>query len=459
MAVGRAGTRALLGALCLALLAAPAQCILKRDDRSFRLRINRRRHRGSASGGGSLRMSGDWRAALAMSTNGCSALEVRGAPGTPCQPHPLLTDWCLPKFSNLNSFDLLGRASHYVNHDLGSRRYNYLKRAFRNITVRPSQREAWAQPQYLYNKGNALANRLQRRNFKIYTPASKYPRGDLPSLRNFRTCAVVGSAKVMLGSRAGEAIDAHDVVFRSNQAPTKGFERDVGSRTDFRLVNSANAYASEDGNRTVCLTPVMPKNMGDSVARQVHKRIPRPSEWCTQWTVSPIFEAYRWTTFAHKTRGDAKAKFSSGFSAIVLAVNLCEQVDIYGYTFSGAYYYNKVHNGNFSKKRPSRRPRSRRPGNGAAADPAAGEDGEGGEGEEAEDGEQVLEEGLDPEEMLEEGNAAFDLGQQSEGPGDDQGERRRRRLQGIAKNGHPWNAEKECTTKLARVLPMVRWHQ
>lgn len=113
----------------------------------------------------------------------------------------------------------------------------------------------------------------------------------------------------------------------------------------------------------------------------------------------------------------------------MLAVNLCEQVDIYGYTFSGAYYYNKVHNGNFSKKRPSRRPRSRRPGNGAAADPAAGEDGEGGEGEEAEDGEQVLEEGLDPEEMLEEGNAAFDLGQQSEGPGDDQGERRRRRLQ------------------------------
>jgi hypothetical protein len=60
----------------------------------------------------------------------------------------------------------VGRASHYVNYELGSRRYNYLKSVFRNITVR----ESWRQPQYLYNTGNRLAQRLQRRNFKIYTP-------------------------------------------------------------------------------------------------------------------------------------------------------------------------------------------------------------------------------------------------------------------------------------------------
>lgn len=57
-----------------------------------------------------------------MSTNGCSALEVRGAPGTPCQPHPLLTDWCLPKFSNLNSFDLLGECMRPAGRELGARK-------------------------------------------------------------------------------------------------------------------------------------------------------------------------------------------------------------------------------------------------------------------------------------------------------------------------------------------------
>mmetsp|Transcript_6015 Transcript_6015/g.15495 ORF Transcript_6015/g.15495 Transcript_6015/m.15495 type:complete len:359 (-) Transcript_6015:123-1199(-) len=246
--------------------------------------------------------------------DGCAAMELRPGPTGPCWPHPSLTDWCLPKFGYEDAFDLLGRMSLAVHQGTAAQGKRYLKQMFpERLNVTDSERRAWRSPHYLYNKRNPLARRIQRDgHFKVTTRLKRFPGRDLPQLRDFRTCAVVGSAGTLLGGGAGADIDAHSVVFRSNQAPTKGFERDVGSRTDFRLVNSANAYASEDGNRTVCLTPVMPKNMGDSVARQVHKRIPRPSEWCTQWTVSPIFEAYRWTTFAHKTRGDAKAKFSSG---------------------------------------------------------------------------------------------------------------------------------------------------
>ena len=51
------------------------------------------------------------------------------------------------------------------------------------------------------------------------------------------TCAVVGSASTMQGKRQGAAVDAHDVVFRFNNAPTRGFEQDVGSKTTFDLWN------------------------------------------------------------------------------------------------------------------------------------------------------------------------------------------------------------------------------
>jgi len=56
----------------------------------------------------------------------------------------------------------------------------------------------------------------------------------LPEHDPFRTldltsCAVVGSAAGLKGGGAGTAIDKHTAVFRFNEAPTKSYEKDVGT--------------------------------------------------------------------------------------------------------------------------------------------------------------------------------------------------------------------------------------
>ncbi|CAG0897064.1 unnamed protein product [Cyprideis torosa] len=63
------------------------------------------------------------------------------------------------------------------------------------------------------------------------------PKSHLIPRKKFNTCVAVSNAGSLLGSGLGSFIDSHDFVLRFNHAPTEGFEADVGSRTDARIIN------------------------------------------------------------------------------------------------------------------------------------------------------------------------------------------------------------------------------
>ena len=65
----------------------------------------------------------------------------------------------------------------------------------------------------------------------------------------FKTCAVVGNSGVTLLKEYGEEIDNHDAVVRINMAPIRGFEKYVGKRTTFDVVNSHNVREILQGVR------------------------------------------------------------------------------------------------------------------------------------------------------------------------------------------------------------------
>ncbi|XP_071956936.1 CMP-N-acetylneuraminate-poly-alpha-2,8-sialyltransferase-like [Antedon mediterranea] len=110
-------------------------------------------------------------------------------------------------------------------------------------------------------KALRMRKRLQKAGFKpslltlIYKDGfnqnesmTKLPDG-IDSIPMQGTCAVVGSAGILLNSSCGREIDAHDFVFRGNLAQTIGFEQDVGSKIDMMVLNGAASIKSG-----LCLT-------------------------------------------------------------------------------------------------------------------------------------------------------------------------------------------------------------
>uniref|UniRef100_A0A3Q2EBT6 ST6 N-acetylgalactosaminide alpha-2,6-sialyltransferase 3 n=2 Tax=Cyprinodon variegatus TaxID=28743 RepID=A0A3Q2EBT6_CYPVA len=58
-----------------------------------------------------------------------------------------------------------------------------------------------------------------------------------PLKLNCELCSIVSSSGQMLGQAAGAQIDRSPCIWRMNNAPTRGFENDVGRRTTLRVVS------------------------------------------------------------------------------------------------------------------------------------------------------------------------------------------------------------------------------
>ncbi|XP_070811954.1 alpha-N-acetyl-neuraminyl-2,3-beta-galactosyl-1,3-N-acetyl-galactosaminide alpha-2,6-sialyltransferase [Pituophis catenifer annectens] len=199
----------------------------------------------------------------------------------------------------------------------------------------------WLRCQPREGKEDRLAQSLRTARFEGYisVPDGK-PLAQVPC----RQCAVVSSSGQMLGSRSGKEIDAKDCVLRMNQAPTQGYEEDVGSRSTLRVVSHTSiplllrnqSYFFKQSCDTTYIIWGPPRLMSREKIGLVYRTLAKIKEMypavrlytLTEQTMARCDELFQLET--GKNRMKSGSFLSTGWFTMVLAMELCEQIFVFG---------------------------------------------------------------------------------------------------------------------------------
>ncbi|XP_062867344.1 alpha-N-acetylgalactosaminide alpha-2,6-sialyltransferase 6 [Trichomycterus rosablanca] len=157
-------------------------------------------------------------------------------------------------------------------------------------------------------------------------------------------CALVTSSSHVLGSGAGAEIDSAECVIRMNDAPTSGFETDVGNKTSLRVVAHSSVFhvirkPHEFLNCSECPSVIFwgpPSKLGRDAKGALYKLIHRVSATYSNlstFVVTPAKMQKFDMLFKKETGRDRKQSqswLSTGWFTMVIAIEICDNVKVYG---------------------------------------------------------------------------------------------------------------------------------
>jgi hypothetical protein len=182
------------------------------------------------------------------------------------------------------------------------------------------------------------------------------------------TCAVVGSGGVLSGRECGARIDEATMIFRANNPPIRGYEADVGSRTDVHVLNvfwsdwlAGHAKLREysdvadvpkgflDPNASLSFIFSSDADGGDDAADASRWSCRRAGSWAFAFHAK-AWRVYRMTTpllLTLRRWYDVvadKGKPTTGMLAFFSAAAQCDEVRLYGFRdFGGDQHYYSHH--------------------------------------------------------------------------------------------------------------------
>ena len=158
--------------------------------------------------------------------------------------------------------------------------------------------------------------------------------------RRGKTCAVVGNGGVnMRDQNQGYGIDGADIVIRFNDGPTSGFEKYVGRKTTFRLINNQwSRHVADKGSKGPWAESEALLLFGSGAKRSfrnVCKRSTSPILFMDPTLSLRARELYRRVyarlSDANLVNAEGRNAPPSGIEGLLLAFAVCDSVRVYGF--------------------------------------------------------------------------------------------------------------------------------
>ncbi|XP_030836671.1 alpha-N-acetylgalactosaminide alpha-2,6-sialyltransferase 5 isoform X2 [Strongylocentrotus purpuratus] len=163
-----------------------------------------------------------------------------------------------------------------------------------------------------------------------------------------KRCAIVSSSGQLLGRGAGPEIDSNECVIRMNDAPTRGFEHDVGTKTSVRVIGHRNlgrVFANQNdlqdrmfSNRSTEKVFVHWSYLTDIDADKVEEyalvlKLMEKYPKVDFVMFTPQKMKFAEKLFHHETeltRRQARTWLSTGWYTMLLAMDVCDEINVYG---------------------------------------------------------------------------------------------------------------------------------
>ncbi|XP_035247075.1 alpha-N-acetyl-neuraminyl-2,3-beta-galactosyl-1,3-N-acetyl-galactosaminide alpha-2,6-sialyltransferase isoform X3 [Anguilla anguilla] len=159
-----------------------------------------------------------------------------------------------------------------------------------------------------------------------------------------KECALVSSSGQMLKAGKGKEIDELDCVIRMNNAPTVGYEHDVGSKTSLRVVSHTSVplilknetYYFQQSAGTVYVVWGPERNMRQDGKGKIFNVLLKAAK---KYSHAKIYVVTRekiqycdglFQNETGKNRMQSGAFLSTGFFTMVLAMDMCDSIQVYG---------------------------------------------------------------------------------------------------------------------------------
>ncbi|CAL8278795.1 unnamed protein product [Lota lota] len=187
--------------------------------------------------------------------------------------------------------------------------------------------------------------RQPHRDFKPHTGYVSVPKQE-PLKLHCELCSIVSSSGQMLGQGAGPSIDRSSCVWRMNNAPARGFERDVGQRTSLRVVSHTSVplllkrpqqfLGAAAANDTVYVVWGPLRNMRRDGKGVVYNMLQQAAVQHPQARIYVTTEErmnYCDMVFKKETGKDriqSGSYLSTGWFTLILAMDMCKEIHVYG---------------------------------------------------------------------------------------------------------------------------------